>query len=220
MLQVPVYNQNGEQVGEVELDEALFGGTVRKSLLKQAIVMHLANRRQGTVATRNRSHTAGSTRKIFKQKGTGNARMGANRNPVRTGGGVAHGKVPRDYTQKMPAKARRRALDTALLAKFLAGEVLVLESFGLEQIKTRPVVELLAKLKVDRTCLIVLAEPDETVWKSARNIPGVCVNTAANLFAYGVVVKQKIVMTRAALDALVAAREGKVTAGESLVETT
>jgi large subunit ribosomal protein L4 len=220
MLQLPVYNQSGEQTGQVELDEAVFGGQVRPALLKQAIVAHLANCRQGTVATRNRSRVEGSTRKIYRQKGTGRARMGTVRTVIRKGGGVAFEKLPRDFTQKLPAKARRRALDSALLAKFQAGDALVLEALELAEIKTRPMAELLDRLKIDGSCLLVLAEPDGTVWRSTRNLPGVSVSPVRELYAYGVAAVKKMVLTRGALDTLVAARSSEVRAAEGVVETT
>lgn len=220
MLQLPVVNQNGEQTGELEIDPADFGGAVRPTLLKQAIVMHLANRRQGTVATKSRSDTAGSTRKIYRQKGTGRARMGTVRNPIRTGGGVAHAKRPVDHSQRMPAKARRRALDSALLDKFQSGRTYVLESLELAEIKTRPVAEMLGRLKIAGSCLLVIAEPSEVIWKSARNVSGLSVAAAGELFAYGVAAPKTLLITRAALDGLLAVRRGAARPAAAAVETT
>src|SRR3954451_7013811 len=128
MIEVPVFNQAGDKVDTVQVDEAKLGGEVRKSLLKQAIVMYHANQRQGTVRTLARGEVAGSTRKIFRQKGTGNARMGTIRQPVRKGGGHAKQKRPKDWRLSMPKKARRAATRSALLAKFQAGDVRVVDT--------------------------------------------------------------------------------------------
>jgi large subunit ribosomal protein L4 len=249
MLQIPVHRQTGEQVGQVEIDEAVFGGSVRKSLLKQAIVMHLANRRLGAAATRSRSMVQGSTRKLYAQKHTGRARAGTVRSPIRRGGGVAHAKRPHSYRQRMPAKARRRALDSALLAKLQGGDAVVLEALDLPEIKTKAFVEVLGNLKifetiaqdagkrrvrhpetgrrcetinrqVRRSCLVVLEAPSEVIWKSARNVPGVTVSSVGELFAYGVAAPRKMLITRKALDALVEARSGAVKAAADALETT
>src|SRR5882724_13472415 len=123
MIEVPVYNQSGQEIEKIQVDEAKFGGEVRKNLLKQAFVMYHANKRQGTVRTQARGEVAGSTRKMFKQKGTGNARTGGIRNPVKVGGGHAKQKRPKDWRQAMPKKARRLARNSALLLKFQANDV-------------------------------------------------------------------------------------------------
>src|SRR5438874_7874477 len=117
MIELPVYNQTGQKVESIQVDEQKLGGTVRKALLKQALVMYHANRRQGTVRTLARGEVAGSTRKIYRQKGTGNARMGTIRQPVRVGGGHAKQKRPKDWRLKMPKKARRLARNSAILSK-------------------------------------------------------------------------------------------------------
>src|SRR5438132_14112437 len=142
MIEVPIYNQSGEKVESFNVDEAKLGGTVRKSLLKQALVMYHANQRQGTVRTLARGEVAGSTRKMFRQKGTGNARTGGIRNPIKKGGGHAKQKRPKDWRQAMPKKQRRLARDSALLPKFQSGDVRVVDKISLEQPKTK----VLAKL--------------------------------------------------------------------------
>src|SRR5436190_13644923 len=123
MIEVPVYNQAGTKVDTLQLDEAKLGGEVRKNLLKQAIVMYHANQRQGTVRTLARGEVEGSTRKIYRQKGTGNARMGTVRQPVRKGGGHAKQKRPKEWRQDMPKKARRLATQSAILSKLQTGDV-------------------------------------------------------------------------------------------------
>src|SRR3954451_11076547 len=128
MIEVPIYNQSGQEVEKFQVDEAKLGGQVRRNLLKQALVMYHANKRQGTVRTQARGEVEGSTRKIYRQKGTGNARMGSIRQPVRVGGGHAKQKRPKEWRLSMPKKARRAATRSALLAKFQAGDVRVVDT--------------------------------------------------------------------------------------------
>src|SRR5712671_7621981 len=146
MIEVPVYNQAGSKIDTIQLDEAKLGGEVHKKLLKQAIVMYHANQRQGTVQTKARGEVAGSTRKMFRQKGTGNARTGGIRNPIKKGGGHAKQKRPKDWRQAMPKKARRLARDSALLAKFQSNDVRVVDSISLEQPKTKLVAQMFKAL--------------------------------------------------------------------------
>src|SRR5882724_12857996 len=132
MIEVPVYNQSGQEIEKIQVDEAKLGGEVRINLLKQALVMYHANKRQGTVRTKARGEVAGSTRKIFRQKGTGNARMGTIRQPVRRGGGHAKQKRPKDWRQDLPKKARRLATISALLSKFQSGDVRIVNEIKLD----------------------------------------------------------------------------------------
>src|ERR1700704_2517178 len=136
MIEVPIYNQKGDKIETFQLDEAKLGGTVRDHLLKQALVMYHANKRQGTVRTQARGEVAGSTRKMFRQKGTGNARTGGIRNPIKRGGGHAKQKRPKDWRQAMPRKMRQLARDSALLSKFKSGDVRILDTFATDQPKT------------------------------------------------------------------------------------
>src|SRR5271168_3378295 len=129
MIEVPVYNQTGEKISTVQVDEEKLGGTVREVLLKQALVMYHANKRQGTVRTLARGEVAGSTRKMFRQKGTGNARTGGIRNPIKKGGGHAKQKRPKDWRLAMPKKQRQLATHSALLSKFQAGDVRIVDEF-------------------------------------------------------------------------------------------
>src|SRR3954471_10353718 len=138
MIEVPIYNQSGQEVEKLQVDEAKLGGPeVNKALLKQALVMYHANQRQGTVRTLARGEVAGSTRKMFRQKGTGNARTGGIRNPVKKGGGHAKQKCPKDWRLAMPKKARRLATQSALLSKLQSNDVRVVDQLGLEQPKTK-----------------------------------------------------------------------------------
>src|SRR5688500_1676642 len=141
MIEVPVYNQKGEKLESIQVDEAKLGGEVRTHLLKQALVMYHANLRQGSVRTLARGEVAGSTRKMFRQKGTGNARTGGIRNPIKKGGGHAKQKRPKDWRQAMPKKARRLATHSALLSKLQSNDVRVVSEFTFDAPKTKPDVE-------------------------------------------------------------------------------
>src|SRR3954471_3988563 len=166
MIEVTVFNQAGDKVDTMQVDEAKLGGEVRKNLLKQAIVMYHANQRQGTVRTKARGEVAGSTRKMFRQKGTGNARTGGIRNPIKVGGGHAKNKKPKDWRQAMPKKARRAARDSALLAKFQSADVCVVDAIKLDGVKTKPVAEMFKKLGLDRTVVVAINGRDENLEKS------------------------------------------------------
>src|SRR3954469_14641585 len=146
MIEVPIFNQAGDKVGSMQVDEAKLGGEVRKNLLKQALVMYHANQRQGTVRTLARGEVAGSTRKMFRQKGTGNARTGGIRNPIKKGGGHAKNKRPKDWRQAMPKKARRAARNSALLSKLQSNDVRVIDAIKVDAPKTKPVVDMFKKL--------------------------------------------------------------------------
>ncbi len=202
MLEVSVYNTAGEAIETLQIDEERFGNTVNVDLLKQAIVAYHANKRQGSATTRGRSQVVGSTRKIFRQKGTGRARRGNIRTHVVRGGGVTFAKQPRDYGKGLPRKMRRRALDSAILAKLLGHDLLVVDGLEVTEPKTKLVAELLANLKINRSCLLTIPERNQALWKSARNIPDVTVRTAAELNAFDVATRQKMLVTREAMDML------------------
>ena len=202
MLEVSVYNTTGEVIETLQINEERFGNTVNVDLLKQAIVAYHANKRQGSATTRGRSQVVGSTRKIFRQKGTGRARRGNIRTHVVRGGGVAFAKEPRDYGKGLPRKMRRRALDSAILAKLLGHDLLVVDGLEVTEPKTKLVAELLANLKIDRSCLLTIPERNQALWKSARNIPDVTVRTAGELNAFDVATRQKMLVTREAMDML------------------
>jgi len=202
MIELPVYNEQGQQVDKLQVDEAIFGSVVRHKLLKQAVVMYLANKRQGTAATKSRGMVEGSTRKLFRQKGTGRARMGTIRTNVRRGGGVAFAKTSRDFSQKMPKKARRLARNSALLAKMKDGEMMILESLTVNEPKTKQILGIIDALGIDKSCLIGLADYDRNVYLSARNIPGVNVMPVDEFNAYDLLKHKKVVITRAGFDKL------------------
>src|SRR5947209_4675387 len=163
MLSVPVYNTSGEQVGEESIDPADFGGEVNKQLLHDVVLMHLAARRVGTVNTRGRADVAGSGKKLFRQKGTGNARAGSKRTNKRKGGGVAFARRNRDYRYTMPKRAVRIAVRMALLSKFQDGQALVLDGLTLDAPRTREVVQALRAIRrPDLTEAEAAAAQDET----------------------------------------------------------
>src|SRR5438270_3316218 len=174
MLTLNVYNRQGESVGTVEVDPAEFGGTINRQLLHDVVVMHLANQRAGTHSTLRRGEVSGSTKKLFRQKGTGNARVGTRRTNKRRGGGTAKGPKPRDYEYHLPKKAVRAATRMALLSKFQDQEAVILDDLALPAVKTKTMVGILKALKLrDTSCLIGTVDYDPALYKSARNIAGV-----------------------------------------------
>src|SRR5208283_5276628 len=157
-------------IEKFQVDEAKLGGEVRRNLLKQAIVYYHANQRQGTVRTQARGEVAGSTRKMFRQKGTGNARTGGIRNPIKKGGGHAKQKRPKDWRQALPKKARQLACKSAILSKIQSQDVRIVDDIKLEQPKTKLVAQMFKALGIDRSCLFALPGHDALIERSARNI--------------------------------------------------
>jgi large subunit ribosomal protein L4 len=203
-ITLPVYDRQGNSTGAtVAVDPAAFGGTVNKQLLHDVIVMYLANQRAGTHSTLRRGEVAGSTKKLFRQKGTGNARVGNRRTNKRRGGGTAKGPKPRDYSYSLPKKAVRAATRMAILAKLQDQEVVVIDDLQLAAPKTKEVAGVLKALKLNETtCLIGTAGLQPTVYRSARNIRGVEVLPAAEFNAYCVLRPKRLLLTRAALEEL------------------
>ncbi len=203
MLNLKVVNRLGESVGTVEVDPAEFGGNINRQLLHDVVIMYLANQRAGTHSTKRRGEVAGSTKKLFRQKGTGNARVGTRRTNKRKGGGTAKGPKPRDYEYHLPKKAVRAATRMAVLSKFQDQEALIIDELKLPEIKTKEIAGILKALNLEgATCLIGTAGMDPTVYKSARNIDGVKVLPAAEFNAYTVLRQKRLLLTRAALDEL------------------
>ncbi len=207
MINLTVYNRSGQEVDKISVDETVLGGAVRYALLKQAVVMYHANQRVGTVATKSRGMVAGSTKKLYRQKGTGNARMGSRRTGIRTGGGMIFAKVPRDFSQAMPKKQRRLARDSAVLAKLRKNQIVVVEGFEFDKPQTKDFAGMLKNLKIDRSCLVAVPEYDENVYKSARNVPKVAVLPVADLNAGDICTHQRMLFTKEALVAFLN-REG------------
>jgi large subunit ribosomal protein L4 len=201
MIELTVYNRSGQEVDKLSIDETVLGGAVRHALLKQAIVMYHANRRMGTVKTKGRSEVAGSDKKLFRQKGTGNARVGNRRTGKRVGGGMIFAKVPRDFSQRMPRKQRRLARDSAVLAKLKGNRVVVVDGLAFERPRTKEFADVLKNLKIDRSCLVAVGQSDENICKSARNVRSVAVLPVTDLNAAAICSHQKMLFTK---DALVA----------------
>jgi large subunit ribosomal protein L4 len=203
MIDIAVHNRKGKEIDKLQVDESLFGTSVRHSLLKQAIVMYHANKRVGTAATKSRGMVKGSTRKLFRQKGTGNARVGNSRTGKRVGGGVTFAKVKRDFGKRMPKKQRRLARDSAILAKLLSGGVVVVDELSFDAPKTKDFSQVLGNLKIERSCLVTIDESNENLYKSARNIPKVDVTTVVDLNAGDICNRQKMLFTKDAFLSLI-----------------
>ncbi|MDI9430996.1 MAG: 50S ribosomal protein L4 [Planctomycetota bacterium] len=201
MIELSVYNRSGQEVEKFSVDEKVLGGAVRYALLKQAIVMYHANQRVGTVKTKGRSEVAGSDKKLFRQKGTGNARVGNRRTGKRVGGGMTFAKVPRDFRQTMPRKQRRLARDSAVLAKLRKNQVVVVDGLGFDEPRTKEFAGVLKSLKIDRSCLVAVKEYDQNLYKSVRNVQKVDVLPVADLNAGDICTHQRMLFTK---DALVA----------------
>src|SRR5438309_12077102 len=174
MVTLNIFNRQGETVGTVDVDPAEFGGKINKQLLHDVVVMYLANQRAGTHSTLRRGEVAGSTKKLFRQKGTGNARVGTRRTNKRKGGGTAKGPKPRDYEYHLPKKAVRAATRMAILSKFQDKEAVIVDDLSMEEIRTKQVSTLLKAPKLDATtCQVGTAGYDRNLYLSARNLRGV-----------------------------------------------
>jgi large subunit ribosomal protein L4 len=198
MPTVALYNISGEQIGELTLKDEIFGIEVHESVLHDAVVMQLASRRLGTHDTKTRSEVSGGGRKPWRQKGTGRARHGTIRSPIWRGGGIVFGPHPRDYSYSLPRKVRRLALKSALSEKVNTGDILVLDELKLDQPKTRDMARILNNLNVE-DALLVTAEKDESVEKSARNIPNIKPLIATGLNVYDILAYDKLIMTKDAV---------------------
>ncbi len=210
MIELPVYNKSGDKVDAVEIDETALGGPdIRSALLKQAYVIVHGNQRQASARTRSRGMVSGSTRKIYRQKGTGNARMGAVRTVIRRGGGVAFAKTRDSFRRKLSKRMRRLANRNALLAKIkdfdgnLIEELKVVDSLDFEAPRTRDMADMLAALGVDRTCLLALEPANREAALSARNLPDVDTIRVDQLNAFDVLNHRFLVIERAALESFI-----------------
>ncbi|MCR4319974.1 MAG: 50S ribosomal protein L4 [Candidatus Brocadiaceae bacterium] len=202
-MEIPVYSKEGEKIDNLQLDDKVFGGPIRNKLLRDAITMYEANKRQGTACTKTRGEVAGGGRKPWVQKHTGRARAGSIRSPLWKGGGVSHGPKPRDYSFAIPKKARRLALYTALSAKVRDNELVVIDNLNFDIPKTKQMVGILKALNIDNSsCLIVIPKANENVWKSARNIPSVKIMTSTELNAYEILRPKKVLLTKEALSSI------------------
>ena len=198
-MQAPVFNAAYENIGSRDLKDELFGVPVNEALLWEMVRMQEARRRQGTVMVKTRGIVAGSNKKLWRQKGTGRARMGERRSPVWTGGGIVFGPVPRDYYYSMPKKKRALALRSALSAKARDQELVVVESLGLKGIKTKDLANALNKMSVT-SALVVLNESNEVIEKSAKNLPWVKVIRCEGLNVYDILRFEKLVFVGDSLE--------------------
>ncbi len=200
---VPVVDMQGKSAGEISFDPAVLGGRVRHQLIKQAVVAFLDRQRQHSARTKSRSDVSGSTRKLYRQKGTGNARAGMARTPIRRGGGHTFAKRGPRAVAAMPQKMRRLARDSALLAKIRANDVVVVDGFSCPEVKTKLMAGMFSALGADRGCLMAINERDRNVYLSGRNIPKADIRTVDELTAYEVLRRRKVIFTRPAFERLV-----------------
>lgn len=200
MPKVIVYNQSGAQVGEIELNDSIFGIEPNNHVLYEAIIMQRASLRQGTAKTKTRAEVRGGGRKPWRQKGTGRARQGSIRSPQWRGGGVVFGPIPRSYSYKLPKKVRRLAIKSALSAKVKEQSLIVLEDLSFAEPKTKEFVKMLSNLPVGKKALFVTDTVNTNVELSGRNIPGVTIIEASNINVLDVVGHETLVMTKAAVE--------------------
>lgn len=201
MAVTDIYNVKKEKVGEVELNDSLFGIDVKPHILHDIVRMQLANRRSGNACTKTRSEVRGSSAKPWRQKGTGRARAGHKRSPLWRGGGTVFGPKPRDYSYKLPKKVRRLGLRMALSSRFSEENLVVLDEMKLAEIKTKNFADIMAALDL-QNALFVIADHDETMERSSRNIPGVKVLTTAGLNVYDILLHKKLVLLQPCLGKL------------------
>ena len=198
MANVAVYNMEGKEVGSLELSDAVFGAKINEHLVHQAVVLQLANNRQGTQKAKTRSEVSGGGRKPWRQKGTGHARQGSIRAPQWTGGGVVFAPVPRDYTFKMNKKEKRAALKSVLTSKVNDKKFIVLDELTLDEIKTKKFQQILNNLNLTKA-LVVMNENDQNVVLSAKNIPDVKTALTGTINVYDILKYDTVVATKAAV---------------------
>ena len=199
MPKVAVYDMRGAQVGEIDLNDKVFGIEPNEAVVQQFVKMQLANKRVGTASTKTRAEVRGGGKKPWKQKGTGRARVGSSRNPVWRGGGIAFGPKPRDYSYTLPRKVRRLALKSALSSKVLDSNVIVVDILNFDEPRTKLMIETLGLLNAGAKTLVVTAEGDVNVYKSARNIPGVKSLKADYINVFDVLKHETLLMTKDAV---------------------
>lgn len=203
MASLPIYNRTGQQVGSYDIDPAAIAPNINKQLLHDVVVMYQTNKRVGTAKTKSRAEVAGSTKKMYRQKGTGNARAGGRRSPVRRGGGHTFAKRPRDWYFRLPKKAVQLATRMALASKIISEQIVVIDELKFAAPKTKEMNGILKALKIDgMSLLLATAGYDKTVYLSARNIDRVSVSPVADLNALEILTPKRLLVTREALDAI------------------
>jgi large subunit ribosomal protein L4 len=198
MPSVQIFNLNKQAVGSLDLSDAVFGATVNENLLYEAVRHHLASIRGGNAKTKTRHEVAGSGKKLWRQKGTGRARMGSIRSPLWRHGGTTHGPQPRDYSYKLPRKMQLGALRSALSAKLRDGELMVVQEFGLADHKTKTAAQTLRTLEATKTVLLVEAAENVNLERGSRNLPGVKLVATKDVNVYDLLGHERILLTEAA----------------------
>ena len=210
MASLPIYDREGNEVGKYKIDPADIAPTINKQLLHDVVVMYQANRRQGTVRTKSRSDVSGSTHKLYRQKGTGNARAGSRHSGIRRGGGHIFAKRLRDFSYRLPRKAVQIATRMAIASKIRDDQVVLVDELAFDEPKTRDMAAILKALACDGTTVLVTTDAHDTnVYKSARNIMGVNVSPVSDLNALSVLQPRKLLMSKAAIDAVKRRAAGK-----------
>ena len=199
MAKVSVYNMKGDEVGNIELNDEIFGADVNEHLIYMAVKQQLANRRQGTQKAKTRSEVSGGGRKPWRQKGTGHARQGSTRSPQWTGGGVVFAPVPRDYSFKMNKKEKRAALKGALTDKVQKGSIIVLDELKMEEKKTKAFAEVMKNIKAEGKSYVVIGDNDQNVILSARNLPGGKTSVSDLINVYDIMNAKTLVVTKEAV---------------------
>lgn len=203
MVSLKIYNKSGEEVGTYDLDTNQIAPKITKQLLHDAVVMYQANLRQGSAKSKNRGEVQGSKKKMYRQKGTGNARAGHKRSGVRRGGGHIFARMPRDWSYRLPRKALQAATRMALVSKVQGNQVLLIDTLAMDAPKTKEVAAILQALKIDCSVLLTIEQHNEAIYKSARNIKGVSILPVSDLNAYALLRPRRVLITKAALDAFV-----------------
>ena len=214
-MKIPVHNMSGSTVDEIELDDSLFDVPFRQGVVHQSVTRLLANRRQGTAATKTRGEVSGSTRKLYAQKGTGRARRGSIKSPLLRGGGIVFGPSPRSYRQRMPKKMRRLAFACALSFKVREGSLWVVDDFGWDAPRTKDVAALLASIGKASSVLIVVPETQPVLALSARNVQGATVRQSAVVSTLDVMTSDRLIVTVPALRKIEEIWGSKVSSDES-----
>lgn len=206
MAIIPVYNKERQEVEKFEFDEIVFGDKVHKKLLREYVVMYEANQRSGTACTKSRGEVEGSTRKPWRQKHTGRARIGTIRSPIWRHGGIAHGPKPRNYHYHIPKKMRQIANSSAILDRIINKQLILIDSLSFPKPKTKELYLILKKLRVLSSCCIGVLNYDKNIFLSARNIPNIDVFLAEHLNAYAILKREWLLMTKEALQKLIEKR--------------
>lgn len=216
MASFPIFNASGSEVGTYDIDASDIATHINRQLLHDVVVMYEANQRQGSHCAKTRGEVSGSTKKLYRQKGTGNARAGSKRTNVRRGGGVARTIKPRDYSYRLPKKAIKLATRMAIASKVVDGEIVIIDDFGLDGIKTKAIASSLQSLGLaGLSTLIVLDEADKQVYLSARNIAGVTVSPVRELNALSVLKPRRLLVLKSALDRI---KDGTFAAAPGVAE--